>query len=56
MASMDISVAIPQKNGNPYSSVSIYATLGHTPKDFFILPKRHLLNYVYYYSIHSIQK
>lgn len=44
---MEISMVVPQKDGNQSTSRSSYTTLRHKPKRCLILPQENLLNHVY---------
>jgi hypothetical protein len=50
---MELSVVVPQKDDNQFTSISSYTTLGCTPKGHSILLQRHLLNHVHCFFIHS---
>jgi hypothetical protein len=53
---MEINIVIPQKTGNCSTEKSTYTTLGHIPKNYFILPKGQWLNYVHSSFIFTGQK
>ena len=53
---MEISAVVSQEDGNQFISRYTYTTLGYIPKGSFILPQRHLLNYIHCCSIHNSQK
>jgi hypothetical protein len=41
---MEVSVVDSQEDGNRFTSRFSYPTLGHIPRDHFVLPERHLFN------------
>jgi hypothetical protein len=55
-ATMEISVAIYQEDGNWFISSSSDTAIGDVCKGNFILPQRHLLNHVHCCSIYDNQK
>jgi hypothetical protein len=48
---MEISVAVPKEDENPWTSRSIYTTLGHTAKGHIILPQTVFLNHASLFMI-----
>jgi hypothetical protein len=52
---MEINVVVLQKTGNHAISRFSYFNLGHIPKEYFILPKEHLQNYVHSGFIYKSQ-
>lgn len=42
---IEISTGIPQKHGAQSTSRYLYLTVRHIPKEYFIRPQEHLLNY-----------
>jgi hypothetical protein len=53
---LEISMAIPPKNGNPFTSRPSYTTPEHMPKECPILSYGHLLNYTHGSFIYNSQK
>lgn len=55
-ATVEISVALSQEDGNRSTSRASYTALGHIPKGCFTLTQGHLLNHVYCYFLYNSQK
>jgi hypothetical protein len=55
-ANLEISVAVPQEDGDSSTSRSVCITLGHLPQNCLILLLRHLLNLMHCCFSHNSQQ
>ena len=55
-ATVEISMAVPQEDGNQSTSRSSYTTHRHIAKACFILPQRYLFSHVHCCFVHNSEK